>query len=312
MFTFEKSILLITTIMIKYLFKNIFILCACLIPSIMSAQDSEKSDLKSLNIRGQVKKIFYYKADFVMGKVMKEYLSSVEWYTPKGYLISRYYYDIDGNVTYIDSCTYNKAGDKVEVKSGHLTNGFKLSQSFKYDSNHNMIESIRYGMNEEEVQKFTYTIANNRRISWSWYSKGNLIRKYDNVYNKKGELIECRYDTVVYISKYDNGDLVSVEGNDGYSYSAEYDKHHNVLKETTSGMGVTTYKYQDGFFVESIWTRPDNDMTRMYFKGRSVLRKTQKVDKYGNPTEKVDYYSDGAGTEEKVNSVIVCEYEYYN
>ncbi|MBO4529126.1 MAG: hypothetical protein J5767_00645 [Paludibacteraceae bacterium] len=294
--------------MIKNL-KSVLLFVVCLVTTTAFAQDYDMSDLEFLQFNGPIKKVSCYKANEVLGNVVKEYLFKTEVFTSNGFLVSRRVFNIDGQVIMMDSCEYEN-GDKVKVYSGNSPDKLNLTQSMKYDSNHNVIEHIYYGYDGSETQKWVYTYKKKQKISWEWYTMGNLFRKYDYSYNKQGELIESRYDKFVITSTYQDGKLVSSVGTDGTSYTAEYDKNGNKIKEEVAGM-VTTYKYQNGFLVESIMTRPDNEMTRSYFKGKSVLRTVQKNDKDGNPTEKQSFYSDGAGTPETLNEFFIFEYEYY-
>ncbi len=280
------------------------LLVVCLTNTTLYAQENEMSDLELFQFKGKVKKISYYKAAYVLGKLVKEYLTQEETYTPKGFLISRRFYDIDGNVIMNDSCVFDKE-DKIKVYSGQT-----LSQTYKYDSNHNVLEMVRYGNNGEEIQKFVYEIENNKRKTWKWYTMGNLFRTYTYIRNKKGEILETRYDNVVITSQYENGNVVSCVGTDGYTYSAEYDKQNNKIKEDMSGI-VTTYKYQDGALVEKVMTRPNTEITKLYYRGQSVMRTVQKNSKEGNPIERQVFYSDGPGTPEKLHEAQIFEYEYY-
>ena len=294
--------------MIKRL-KSIMLLAVCFITATAFAQDPEMTDLELFQFNGPVKKISYYKANVLLGKLEKEYLYKTEVYTPNGYLISRRTFDINGNVIMMDSCTYEK-GNKVKVYAGYAPDKLTLTQTLKYDSKHNIIEHSYLGNGGREVQKFIYNIKGKKRMSWEWYTMGKLFRKYDYNYNEKGELIEVRYDNFVLTSTYQDGKHVSTVGTDGFSYSAEYDQDGNKIKEVSAGI-ETTYKYENGFLVETTMTRPDNEMTLTYYKGQSVWRKVQKNDKKGNPIESQEIYSDGPGTPETTAVSYIFEYEYY-
>ena len=62
--------------MIKRL-KSIMLLAVCFITATAFAQDPEMTDLELFQFNGPVKKISYYKANVLLGKLEKEYLYKI-------------------------------------------------------------------------------------------------------------------------------------------------------------------------------------------------------------------------------------------
>ena len=204
----------------------------------------------------------------------------------------------------VESYKFNKNGDVIEHCFVETEDGAAKHQ-YKYDENRNLIELTGYNAKGVIIGKYVYTYNEHGKIvNETYYSgkdlanyKRKLVRSYDANglqlggirYNSKGEIIE-KYDFIYN----DKGERIK-ELFEDCTNIFEYDKNGNRIHETiydTEGNIVKSNKY--------CYDAMGNRIEEIAFdnEGKIESRVTRKYNEKGLQTEGIMYNGDGMIIEE--------------
>lgn len=214
-----------------------------------------KSDLKKMNLKGEVKTFREYSYQTIdsFGKISKgerQYEEGIDYYqnrSPKGGyltfnknggLIETLEYDLNNKVKEKIIFTYNENGNIIEENIFDNNDKFDYKVVFKYNDKGYLIDRSLYKNDGKLHSKFVYKYnKKDNQINKSLYFDGELDSTEDYKYDDKGNLIESN---VVSYGKFINWETSFFE----------FDNQGNLIEESSninSKEGsldlITTYNY---------------------------------------------------------------------
>ena len=176
-------------------------------------------------------------------------------YTYKdGLLVKDEYVSRDGD-TYVTEYTYNSEGD-VTYKLTKNPSGTSSSETYKYDSNGNLVKEIYSSMDKSGNVTYTtetdYHYDTNSNVIKEVYTVDDVAtRTTDYTYDANGNLIKEKYThgDYYYTREYTydaNGNMIKYKYSDDDSYYTEayaYDANGYVVKYTYTSSSGSAYEY---------------------------------------------------------------------
>lgn len=223
-----------------------------------------------------------------------------EEYDKKDNVITRQYYDADGNKGINNKASYNEFGDLTESVDydDEGTQTWKYTYKYTYDDDGNMTTKASYNEDGKQTGYGEYDENGNTTLSIAYGSSGIIIYKYEYSYDDDGNKVsETSYEAngkVEYKIEYSYDD----DGNQtGY---VKYDKNGNVLGKTKKSFdknnnltSVTNYDADDNVTGKRKYTYDKNDVltSLTYYDAAGNVKEKYKYtnDKDGNRTSETEY-----------------------
>ncbi len=303
--------------------KKIILLIGLLIFSSCSVK-SQKNDLESLNLKGNVKSVkeTSYEAieelsEIIKGKrgamVLGVPLDSYITFNSEGNITEHNKFYSDGSLGFRETFKYD--GNTTEKTYLNISQGYITKEVCIYDDKRNLIERKNISDNEviNFVNKYKHNYDNQGNITHTYF-EGYLSDSYK--YNSKGKLIEnfCFNSTGGIVSKitckyYDNGNYLEREelsySDDSVIYSQKTEKYGINGKMS---MYIQTYKGKLDYKIKYRYNEKGSIVERLEYRldqenGSNeeflALNEKYKYDSRNNLIEKVTTYADSSNGTEK-------------
>lgn len=336
--------------MINYKFQNIkmkkiILLIGLLIFSSCSVK-SQKNDLESLNLKGNVKSVkeTTYEAieefsEIIKGKrkaiVLGVPLDSYITFNSDGNIIENNKFYSDGSLGFRETFKYD--GNTTEKTYLNTSRGEIRKELSVYDDKRNLVERKDISENKViNVYKYKYNYDNQGNITHIYIEEGNLFENYK--YNSKGKLLEMlRFSPSGHIitkftcKYYENGNLLETEelsySDDSVIYSQKTEKYGingkiSMYIQTYKGILDYKIKYrynEKGSIVERLEYKLDLengsneeflDINEKYIydSSNNLIKKMTTYNDSSNSTEKFKYDKNGNWVEKILFSNNTPEY----
>ncbi|MEE0085367.1 MAG: hypothetical protein UE068_14180 [Paludibacteraceae bacterium] len=251
--------------------------------SLFSSAAQKKTDLEINNLDGKVKNVVTYVMKQVNGKNVKGQKKSATLYNTKGFITQNVLYDIKGGILrkeirkydsngyFVEELIYDK-NDKLSLrykfnldKDGNRTifyidegdGRLRKVESYKYDTNGNMIEEINYDTYGSSIiwtSVYKYDAEGNEIENKCNYTNGVLKHKFVSKYDKINNVKEgYKYTeseeklTQKAIWKKNNKGKIIESSIETFGENIQIAKFNYDAKGNLSEMIVTE---QDGKFIE--------------------------------------------------------------
>lgn len=222
-----------------------------------------KTDLQRLNLHGKIQSTTEYifdgeKASAGIVKKDNRYQKEEIIFNTKGNITK------ETLVLFQTKFEYDNLNNLVKETALFDDGSFRFIKKFRYDLNNELIEIGAYAENDVLGEKEIYLKENGKLIMTAYGGERNdFRRKWANIYNEKGDLIE--------VQNYDENDQVF------YTKTIKYDKNANPIEIIHSSPSPDDYNYTE----KKEYNSKNDLVVHTQYKPENVLSfKTVNIYKY--------------------------------